>query len=471
MASINTDAAADNASAGIPGVTVGTTKVGTQTGLFGNTSYEDASVHTITHATNAIDWVYQFLCGGGMSAEKAVWKGYITNADTITVAAWNHVGGSWQNIGKIVGAGGTTNVEKEFPLYPRHIGTSAAELGKVYIRLYCTGMTAPVLNTDHLYVGYGTTVRTAGYAEGAVWLDTLVGSTGTESFVYGTADRPVATIGEAMTIATAVGLRRIRVINGSTVILGAPMTNFSLVGKNWNLSLNAKSIAGMYVEGATVTGSGTGDGVLFNMCHLGTIGVGSVDFVECQFTGTVTFTSGGSYTITRSCDGDPGAAMNPIFVFAANATAGFRDWSGGIQFNTLASTNEVAVDGRGRLVLHTNCTGGSVIVRGPFKVTDNVVGGYLGTLTNTEQLGVLAGQGGTVLTSGGYNTASSFYTDLPGGNDFWNYCLVLITSGVLKNQMREVGDFADTNGVVTLTSGQAFTATPADGTTFAVINR
>jgi len=468
MASINTDAAADNASAGIAGVTVGTTKVGTQTGLFGNTSYDDASYHTITHATNAIDWVYQFLCGGGMSAEKVVWTGYLNSSnDIITVAAWNHVGGSWQNIGRIIGQTGTTNITNVYQFYPRHIGTSAAELGKVYIRLYCTGMSSPVLYTDHLYVGYGTTVRTAGYAEGAVWLDTITGHTGTESFVYGTADNPVATIGEAMTIATAVGLRRIRVINGSTVILGAPMTNFSLVGKNWNLSLNAKSIAGLYVEGATITGNGTGNGITFSQCHLGAIGVAGGDFIGCKFAGTMTMTAGEDYSFIQSSDADP----DPIFVFAANVTARFRNWSGGLQFNALSSTNEVSIDGRGHVRLHTNCTGGTVIVRGPYKVTDTVVGGFLGTLTNTEQLGALAGQGGTVLTSAGYNTASSFYTDLPGGNDFWNYCLVLITSGVLKNQMREVGDFADTNGVVTLTSGQAFTATPADGTTFAIINR
>lgn len=78
---------------------------------------------------------------------------------------------------------------------------------------------------------------------------------------------------------------------------------------------------------------------------------------------------------------------------------------------------------------------------------------------------------GTVATSGGNNTASSFYTDLAGGDGYWTDCLILITSGALAGQVKEIGDFADTNGVVTLTSGQAFTATPADGVTFAILNR
>jgi hypothetical protein len=78
---------------------------------------------------------------------------------------------------------------------------------------------------------------------------------------------------------------------------------------------------------------------------------------------------------------------------------------------------------------------------------------------------------GTILTSGGNNTASLFYTDLPGGNDFWKDCLILITSGALAGQLKKVGAFADANGVVTLTAGQAFTATPADGVTFTVENR
>jgi len=78
---------------------------------------------------------------------------------------------------------------------------------------------------------------------------------------------------------------------------------------------------------------------------------------------------------------------------------------------------------------------------------------------------------GSVVTSGGNNTASSFYTNLAGADNFWNDALILITSGALAGQVKEIGDFADENGVVTLTLGQAFTGTPADDVTFVIINR
>ena len=77
---------------------------------------------------------------------------------------------------------------------------------------------------------------------------------------------------------------------------------------------------------------------------------------------------------------------------------------------------------------------------------------------------------GVVVADGG-NTASSFMTDLAGADNFWNDCLILITSGALAGQVKEIGDFADADGVVTLTSGQAFTDTPAGDVTFVIINR
>jgi hypothetical protein len=323
-----------------------------------------------------------------------------------------------------------------------------------------------------LYVSYAVTSRTVGYAEGAVWLDTVSGATGTESYVYGTADKPVKTIGEALTIAAAVGLRRIRVINGSSVTLGATMTNYSMVGKNWTLALGGQSIAGLYVDGATVSGTSSGAGAAFSDCTIGTATIDSATLKWCKMTGTLTTVASGSYSLIRSYDGTPGTASNPIIILAANVGVGIRDWAGGLQLNAFAATNEVAIDGSGRIILHTDCAGaGTLILRGPFKLTDNVSGGWTGTVTNTEQLGLTAAKVGTVLTSGGNNTASSFYTDLPGGNDYWKDCLLLITSGALLGQVKEIGGFTDTNGVVTLTNGQAFTATPADGVTFAIINR
>jgi len=69
------------------------------------------------------------------------------------------------------------------------------------------------------------------------------------------------------------------------------------------------------------------------------------------------------------------------------------------------------------------------------------------------------------------NSATTFSTNLAGADNFWNNALILITSGALAGQVKEIGDFADADGFVTLTSGQAFTAEPAADVTFTIINR
>jgi hypothetical protein len=289
----------------------------------------------------------------------------------------------------IVGQAGTANIVKNVPLFSRHRGTSAAELGKVYIRLHCTGMSSPVLNTDQIYVTYSVTSRSVGYADGAAWLNTATGATGTETYVYGTADNPVKTLAEAMTIAAAVGLKRIRVANQSSITLGQSVAGYSLVGKNWTLALDGQNIAGSYFEGAIISGVSSGTGASFVGCRVGTATIGQADFLETLFNGTFTTLTGGAYNFLHCTDGIPGTT-NPVFVLTANVTLGIRNWRGGINFNAVASTNTVAIDGAGRIIIDSNCVQGALIVRGPFSVTDNVTSpGWVaggGALTQSERL-------------------------------------------------------------------------------------
>jgi len=219
-ASINVDANTSNEGGGISGVTSTTTIIGTPTNTYTATSAEDSTYHVMTHAANAIDVVYQFLTGGGTEPTGLVWTGYLNSSnDSVTIDAWNHVGGSWEAIGTISGTGGTSNGSFNPILYPRHRGTSAAEFGKVYVRLHCTGQTSPVLNTDQLYVQYSVTGRSVGYSLGRVYVDTADGTAGTELFVNGTADNPVLTFADAITIAGNLNLHEYNVSPESTITL------------------------------------------------------------------------------------------------------------------------------------------------------------------------------------------------------------------------------------------------------------
>lgn len=388
VAAINADAATDNSAGGISGVTSGTTKVGTETGTYANTSFENASYHVITHSANAIDWVYQFLCGGGTTAIGVRWIGYLTSAnDTVTVSAWNHVGGAWQSIGTITGQATTTNSTYNFVLYPRHIGTSSAEIGKVYIRLHCTGMTSPVLNTDQLTVSYSVTSRTVGYSEGSVWVDTVDGAAGTESFVNGTADNAVLTLADALTIASALNMHRFKVANGSTITLGSATTNKVFDGHEWALALDGQDISDSMFIDAEVSGVSSGTDAEFEDCNIGTATIGPFHMYRCGLTATLTLAAAGDYFLI-DCFSNVAGTGTPTIACGSPASAlsiSFRRVSGGITISGINSNCTISIDCVSGGTVTLNGADGNVQVRGMCNVVDNRTGTpTLGTTNNMD---------------------------------------------------------------------------------------
>jgi hypothetical protein len=76
---------------------------------------------------------------------------------------------------------------------------------------------------------------------------------------------------------------------------------------------------------------------------------------------------------------------------------------------------------------------------------------------------------GTVTTDAG-NSATSFETSLSETtNDYWKDSYLLLTSGVLAGQQKRITAYNGTTKIITVSGG--FTGTPADGVSFAIINR
>jgi len=380
---------------GISGVTIDTPKIGTQTGTYINTSNVNGVYHVMTHESQVVDIVYEFLTGGGTSPVSCVWTGILNPInDTASVYAWNHVGGTWEMIGSIAGQTLTTsNIVKNMTLFARHRGTSSAELGKVYIRITSSAVYNHILRTDQIVVSYAVTSRTVGYADGAVWVK-ATGTAGTELYVNGTADNPCPWA-NALTIAAALGISRFRIKNGELVTLTAGLTNCTLIGNLWALNLAGQVVDDCYFDNASVYGSCTSSPTktpFFRNCKIADIGAVSTNgayFVGCMLVGNITLSEVGNYTFENCIDGTPGVTTNPVIIFTAGAvSAGFRNWSGGIQFNTITTDNMIAIEGNGRIILHTDCHhGGTLIIRGHSGLTDNS-GGFVaggGSLTQTER--------------------------------------------------------------------------------------
>ncbi len=403
-AAISTDAVADNYAAGITGVTSATTRVGTQTNTFTSTSAVDGTAHIMTHDTQVVDIVYQFLCGGGTSPVAVNWVGILNPINAVgSFQVWNHVGGVWETIGTLAGQTSTTAwVTRNLPLYARHMGTSAAELGKVYVRIRAATAHNHVLRTDQLYVEYSVTSRSVGYADGAVWVK-AGGVAASELFVNGTADNPCPWA-NAQAIATALGTSRFRILNGETVTLTAATAAKSLIGRNWTLALGGQDISGSYFEGAAVSGTGVGTSdAKFLDCSIGpSTTVDPATFLRCGFntpTGTP-FTAGddGQYVFV-DCYSLVAGAGTPFFTFAglaADTGINFRRWSGGSNVTLDADCNMTmeVVTGGGQTV---TTGGGNAEIRGICRSVKVVT-----TLTSTTQIAcvtgpiTIEGNGGTV---------------------------------------------------------------------------
>lgn len=105
------------------------------------------------------------------------------------------------------------------------------------------------------------------------------------------------------------------------------------------------------------------------------------------------------------------------------------------------------IDTPGMLLYRVNKSG-AILVEG----TDEVAPAVFGTV-GTEP-----------------RSASAFASNLSQANDFWKDALAKFLTGQLAGQVKKIGAFANTLGIVTLATGLAFTGAPSAGDHFQIIN-
>jgi hypothetical protein len=304
-----------------------------------------------------------------------------------------------------------------------------------------------------------------------------VGSTDTASIEPNWTTTPSGTI--TYVILPADSLWDVVRANHATVgSFGEISTTAAVAAAVWDLDATAHQTQGTFGQaiGDPVSDSNTIYKATVTDAGLATVGL---DVVE---------------VLTRVPDATPGA-VNGLLVAPTTANTGLVDvtrWNG-------TAVHTPATAGLPVVQLHGT---GSAGVDAPtnfedLSVTDttglvkpdmaNASGNYAGTVALVTSLTNAPGDStgvtelltritdstvrtGSVHADAG-NTASSFQTHLTEADDYWNNCLILITSGALIDQVKEIGDFANTGGIITLKSGEAFTGIPADNVTFAIINR
>jgi len=278
-----------------------TVTTGSETLTYTATAELDLSYHEVA-PVSTIDMYYEFDISSSGVPISVDWTGYVqSNNDNVEVSFLNWPS-TYEQVGTIEGAAGTTPTTQQFLATTAHVGTGS-NVGKVRIKFSSDG------------------------GDVATNLAT---------------DRIICTYTQAVT----------GIANGSTVTLSATTSNTNLVGNNWVLALGGQAITGSYISGATVTGIASGSGVTFEDCHFGAGTYPPGTYVRCGFgssDGLFTAASNGEY-IFKDCFSIVAGAGTPDFTFAGLGSAtgiNVRGWYGGSAWT-----------------LDTNCTMSLEVVQG-----------------------------------------------------------------------------------------------------------
>ena len=381
------------------------TKVGAEpeTNTYAVTRQDDAIYHIVEDATGTTDCYYQFDVGLDGVTTGVVWNGYINSqGDTVAVFAYNWEGGpSWDQIGSIAGASGTVEKNESWTLTTAHVGTGA-NVGKARIRFYST--TSTHIATDRILLSYAVVSRSVGYADGSIWVDTTNGVAGTVAYINGTADKPVLTWADALTLATNVGIHKFHIIAGSSITLTAASTGYTIVGNGlWTLALGGQDISNSFISHATVSGTGTGSDVIFDDCQItASTEIPPSFLLRCGIVAPsgspLTANSAGQYVFVDCVSLVPGSGT-PYFDFTGTgSTTGvnFRRWSGGTNITLDAdcvATVEVVTGGGQTLTTG----GGNAEIRGICRsVTVTSTGSSVTQIDVISGPVTVNGDGGTV---------------------------------------------------------------------------
>jgi len=215
------------------------------------------------------------------------------------------------------------------------------------------------------------------YEGGQVWIDTVNGTAGTASYENGTVDLPSDNIADATTLATAVAITRFKIAPNSNFTLASDYTGFNFSGDGkWTLGLGGRDLNKTTVIHATVSGTCTSsDEPHFEHCEIGTTTLPACEILASRLTSTITLSSAGTYSLDHCVSGVAGTG-SPVIDFGAavgNTNLNMRNYSGGIQIQNMGQlgTDNMSLEGNGALTIDATCTGGTIALRGNFKVTDN----------------------------------------------------------------------------------------------------
>ena len=310
------------------------------------------------------------------------WSTFVPSTDSLqALRAWigdgtnlAEAGGTGDQLTGIAAVGDVTNLSN-LPTIPSNWVTAAGIAADALTAIEDEIWDAPLTGAAHNDpTSAGRRLRTLQdfgvYEGGYVWLDTVNGTAGTTDYENGTVNLPTNLIASALTIRASVGLPGIHVLPASSFSFGATVSNFEFKGHAYTVDLDSRACDNTLIEGATVTGTYTGNPIFKNCLINGTITGPGATFIDCRFTGARLEINGTDGYLLHNPRGEtPGSTASLIIDF--NSTAGadcsLRNASLGIQIEGMVATNEMTCEGTGSLTEGT-VTAGSPDIRGNWKM-------------------------------------------------------------------------------------------------------
>lgn len=441
---------------------------GTETNTFNETHALDGVFHQLNPAVGITDAYYETNIGGAGVPSSITWEGYAQgNGDTYRLYGYNWSTLAWEQIGEIAGITGTGIRSFQFNLTIAHVGGDA-NLGDVRVRVESTD--GIIFATDRLTFAYSVVNESVGYANGAVWIDTLDGTPGVEKFINGTADNPVSTLADAKTIADSLGLKRFIVSFGSTITFVEDMSGYEFYGQGYVLNFGGQIGDPVYVEGAAIAGTLLGTVSLDGCRLLNGSNLPNGSFNSVSFEGDVTF-SGTEYVL-KDCGAAVSSGGIPTITLGAG-TAVFADifeWSGQVKVATVKPGDLLNVTGRGTVFIDSSCTGGTLVLGGDFTYDDQASGAVVISDQTRYAVDQLVTYASLVIAQGeftGVPTEDGGWTTLTDADEQHDEALINITSGSQKGVCRFIDLYQTANGEITF--DDPVLVAPIAGDTFDIL--
>lgn len=398
----------------------GVTFVGTVAGgAFTNLNSEDTSTLTINSSSNSIDVVFRVrIPKTGQTASLVLNAGLQGSGDTATVYVYDNNATGWQQVSSFAGAGSLS-----YDSYTAAIGEArfSDTSGDIFIRITCATGTM-TLGLNKLTVSYIN--RTVGYANGAIWLDTVNGVSGVVPFTNGTADNPTNSWANALSLAASLSLSRFEIAAGSSITLTAASNNYELNGHNWTLALGGQSISNTRIIGANVSGTFTAASPpIFDDCVFAGNVTAAPFIARNSFFDDITITAGsaGDFYFNKCVDRATGTAT-PTFDFSTvgNTNLNIHDYSGGFTVDNMndSGVDTVVMSGAGiRFIGAASNTGGTVTLLGTGQAPVDASANLTINTTGFVSVAGIKTQADTALTDYDPPTKTELDSGLAGLND------------------------------------------------------